>query len=70
MVHEALARQYAAAQHSAHGPPVFPGFGLSMYPGASHLSPHTMSKERSEPLRADNTSPNCKYAFKSILPLV
>ncbi|XP_060604112.1 transcription factor egl-13-like isoform X3 [Ruditapes philippinarum] len=67
MVHEALARQYAAAQHSAHGPPVFPGFGLSMYPGASHLSPHTMAKERNEPLRADNSSPNSKMFGAKII---
>ncbi|XP_053384961.1 transcription factor Sox-5-like isoform X3 [Mercenaria mercenaria] len=67
MVHEALARQYAAAQHSAHGPPVFPGFGLSMYPGASHLSPHSMAKDRNEPLRADNTSPNSKMFGAKII---
>ncbi|KAL4225737.1 Transcription factor SOX-6 [Mactra antiquata] len=67
MVHEALARQYAAAQHSAHGPPVFPGFGLPMYSGSSHLSPHSMTKERNEPMRADSTSPNSKMFGAKII---
>lgn len=59
-MHDAFARQFAAVHHP--GPPVFPGFGLSMYSGA-HLSPHNMqTKDRNsgEQMRADSTSPNSK----------
>ncbi|XP_052800696.1 transcription factor Sox-5-like isoform X2 [Mya arenaria] len=69
LLHETLARQFAAAQHSAHGPPVFPGFGLSMYSQASHLSPHNISaKDRnSEQLRSDSTSPTSKMFGAKII---
>ncbi|XP_052213142.1 transcription factor 7-like 1 isoform X3 [Dreissena polymorpha] len=67
MMHDAFARQFAAVHHA--GPPVFPGFGLSMYSGA-HLSPHNMpNKDRNsgEQMRADSTSPNSKMFGAKII---
>lgn len=72
LLREGFAHQFAAAaQHAPHGPPVFPGFGLSMYGGASHLSPHTLGKDRSsEQLQPDNSSPNSKFIWHEFPPLV